>query len=97
MRVLAILHGLIGDTLMRVPALRALKEAQMGFARVAVTGAGVPDQHAKALYYLGRCAAALGAAGKETNGQTKANQYFKDVEQRYPGTRWARLARESLP
>lgn len=28
MKVLAILHGLIGDTLMRVPALRALREAR---------------------------------------------------------------------
>lgn len=28
MKVLAILHGLIGDTLMRVPALRALKDAR---------------------------------------------------------------------
>lgn len=74
-----------------------MKDAQMGFARVAVIGTGVPDQHAKALYYSGRCAEALDADGAEPNGRARAHQYYKDVEQRYPGSRWARLARESLP
>lgn len=35
-RVLAILHGLIGDTLMRVPALRALREAHPGMELLAI-------------------------------------------------------------
>jgi tetratricopeptide (TPR) repeat protein len=74
-----------------------MKEAQIGFARVAVIGAGVPNQHAKALYYSGRCSEALGEEGAEPNGRARAHQYYKDVEQRYPGSRWARLARESLP
>jgi len=74
-----------------------LKDAQLGFARVAVIGAGVPNEHAKALYYLGQCCEALGEAGQEANGRARAQQYYKDVEKRYPGTRWARLARESLP
>jgi tetratricopeptide (TPR) repeat protein len=74
-----------------------MREAQLGFARVAVIGTGVPDQHAKALYYFGRCCEALGEQGVEPNGRTRAYQYYKDVEQRYPSTRWARMARESLP
>ncbi len=73
------------------------KEAQLGFARVAVLGASVPEEHAKALYYLGRCCDALDEAGREPNGRARAQQYYKDVERRYPGTRWARLARELLP
>ena len=74
-----------------------LKDAQYGFARVAVLGAGSADEHAKALYYLGQCCLALGEAGEEKNGREKATQYFKDVERRYPASRWARLAREALP
>ena len=74
-----------------------LKDAQLGFARVVVLGAGVPSEHARAMYFLGRCSEALAEAGQETNGRARAHQYYKDVEQRYPGTRWARLARESLP
>ncbi|MDG2149970.1 MAG: tetratricopeptide repeat protein [Planctomycetota bacterium] len=74
-----------------------MREAQLGFARVAVIGTATPDQHAKALYYFGRCCEALGEQGVEPNGRARAYQYYKDVEQRYPGTRWARMARESLP
>lgn len=73
-----------------------LKEAQLGFARVAVTGAGEADEHAKALYYLGRCAEALGQAGRERNGRTAARDYFQEVQTRHPGSHWARLAREFL-
>ena len=74
-----------------------LKDAQLGFARVAVTAAGTPDEHAKALYYLGRCAEELAQAGAERNGRTAAREYFEEVQKRYPGSDWARLARESLP
>jgi len=74
-----------------------LKNAQLGFARAAVLGAGVPDEHAKALYFLGRCAQALDEAGRERGGRTKALEYYHEVQDRYPNSRWARRARESLP
>lgn len=74
-----------------------LKDAQLAFAKVAVTGAAVPDQHAKALYFMGQCAEALDRSGDERNGRTKALDYYKEVAKRYPGTRWARLAQQSLP
>jgi len=74
-----------------------LKQAQLGFARVALRAAGNPDEHARALYYLGRCAAELGEAGEEPGGVLKAQAYFEDVQKWYPNTRWARLAREARP
>ncbi len=74
-----------------------LKEAQLGFARAAVLGASIADEHAKALYYLGRCCEALGQQDAEPNARSRAHQYYKDVDRRYPSTRWARLARELLP
>lgn len=96
------------DPAIRVAALNGLaeadfrdegrmKDAQLGFASVAVLGTGVPDEHAKALYYMGLCCEALGEEGREPNGRARAKQYYEDVESRYPGTRWARLAREKLP
>lgn len=74
-----------------------LKDAQLGFARIAVTGASVPDQHAKALYYLGRCAAALGQKGLEKNGRQKSRDYYNEVQDRYPASHWARLSQQSHP
>jgi len=74
-----------------------LKEAQLGFTRVALTATAIPNERARAVYYLGRCAEALAAAGKEPNGHLRAIECFKEVVARYPDTRWARLAQESLP
>ncbi len=68
------------------------KEAQLGFAQVAVTAAGVPDEHARALYYLGRCTEELAEQGKENNGAMLSRKYFDEVTSRYPDSRWARLA-----
>lgn len=76
---------------------RKLKDAQLGFARVAVTAAAVPEEHAKALYFLGQCAESLAAEGKERNGQAIAREYYQEVQARYPGSHWARLAQESIP
>lgn len=73
------------------------KQAQLGFARVAVTGAAVPDEHAKALYYLGQCAEALADAGLEKGGRQKARTYYQEVQERYPASHWGRLARQALP
>ncbi|MCB9897204.1 MAG: tetratricopeptide repeat protein [Planctomycetes bacterium] len=73
------------------------KAAQVGFAQVAVKGAAIPDQHAKALYFLGRCVESLDDKGLERNGRAKALEYYKEVSRRYPGSRWARLAEQSLP
>lgn len=74
-----------------------LKDAQLGFARIAVTGASVPDQHAKALYYLGQCASALDLKGLEKNGRQKARDYYTEVQERYPESHWARLSQKSNP
>jgi TolA-binding protein len=74
-----------------------LKDAQVGFARVAVTAAGTPEEHAKALYYLGRCSDALADAGKERTGRTSARTYYQEVLARYPASHWARLAQQNLP
>jgi TolA-binding protein len=72
-----------------------LKDAQLGFTRIAVTGASIPDQHAKALYYLGRCASALDQKGQEKNGRQMARDYFSEVQARYPASHWARLSQQS--
>ncbi len=74
-----------------------LKQAQYGFAKAAVIAAGVPDEHARALYYLGRCASDLGADGREPKGPILASVYFKEVQARYPDTKWARLAQQAQP
>ncbi len=74
-----------------------LKEAQLAFTRVALTSTAIPDERARAVYYLGRCAEALAAAGKEPNGHQRAMACFQEVVARYPDTRWAKLAQESLP
>ncbi|MFP6757570.1 MAG: hypothetical protein VCC99_05040, partial [Alphaproteobacteria bacterium] len=72
-----------------------LKDAQLAFARIAVTGASVPTEHAKALYYLGRCADSLGMQGLEKGGRQKARDYFAEVQARYPASHWARLSLQS--
>ncbi|GJM22277.1 MAG: hypothetical protein DHS20C15_21920 [Planctomycetota bacterium] len=76
-----------------------LKQAQLGFAKAAVLGAAIDDQHAKSLYFLGRCALALAETGSgDANGaRAEAREYAKLVQARYPESRWARMARESLP
>lgn len=74
-----------------------LKAAQFAFAQVAVKGTAHPDQHAKALYFLGRCAESLDEQGLERNGRSRAVEYYKEVSERYPGSRWARLAEQSIP
>jgi outer membrane protein assembly factor BamD (BamD/ComL family) len=74
-----------------------LKEAQLGFTRVALTATAIPSERARAVYFMGRCAEALAAAGKEPNGRQRAIACFQEVVARYPDTRWARLAQESLP
>lgn len=76
-----------------------LKLAQAQFAKAAVLGAALDDQHAKSLYFLGRCALALAEAGRgDVNGaRAEAREYSQLVQARYPESRWARLARESLP
>jgi len=74
-----------------------LKEAQLGFARTAVTAFSVPSERARALYFLGRCAEELGKQNAEPDGRQKAAAYFKEVADRYPSTRWARLAQQTKP
>ena len=74
-----------------------LKDAQLGFAKVAVTAFAVPGERARALYFLGRCAEELGRQDAEPNGRQKATSYYQEVIDRYPGSRWARLAQEAKP
>jgi TolA-binding protein len=74
-----------------------LKQAQHAFAEVAVTAAGIPTERARALFFLGRCAEELGAEDREPNGRARATAYYQEVLARYPESRWARLAQESLP
>lgn len=74
-----------------------LKEAQLGFAKVAVSAFAVPSERARALYFLGRCAEELGKQNAEPNGRQKAASYYQEVVDRYPNTRWARLAQEAKP
>lgn len=74
-----------------------LKDAQLAFARVAVTAVRAPGERARALYFLGQCAVQLGEQAREPDGRQKAAAYYQDVIDRYPDTRWARLARQELP
>lgn len=74
-----------------------LKDAQLGFAKVAISSAASPDEHARALYFLGRCAEELDKAGREPGGRGRALSYFQEVADRYSDTRWGRMARQSLP
>ena len=74
-----------------------LKEAQLGFARVAVDGAATPEEQARALYYLGRCADELAAQNAEPDGRRKAAAYYEIVQQHFPESSWARLAAQALP
>jgi TolA-binding protein len=74
-----------------------LKEAQLGFARTSVSAFGVPSERARALYFLGRCAEELARQNAEPDGRQKAAMYFKEVADRYPSTRWARLSQQSKP
>ncbi|MED5330345.1 MAG: hypothetical protein VX916_03550 [Planctomycetota bacterium] len=74
-----------------------LEEAQLGFAQVYLTGARVPEEHARSMYYLGRCAESLAEAGTDSTGRQKAAAYFDELKHRYPDTRWARLAQEHSP
>jgi outer membrane protein assembly factor BamD (BamD/ComL family) len=74
-----------------------LKEAQLGFAKVAITSVGTPTEHARALFFLGRCSEELDKAGREPGGRSRAISYFQEVADRYPETRWGRLALQSLP
>jgi TolA-binding protein len=74
-----------------------LKQAQYAFAQVAVTAAGIPTERARALYFLGQCAEKLGAGNREPNASPKATAYYQEVIARYPETRWARMAQQSLP
>lgn len=74
-----------------------LKDAQLGFAKVAISAVGTPAEHARALYFLGRCSEELDKAGREAGGRTRAITYFQEVANRYPETRWGRLAQSSLP
>lgn len=95
--ILAAAQNGLAEADLRDPGKARLKDAQLGFARVAVTGAGAPDEHARALYMLGRCCQLLGEAGLEKNAAAKAQQYFAEVQKRYPGSPWARQAQNSLP
>ncbi len=72
-----------------------LKEAQVGFARVALTGVATPEEHARALYFLGETLTALGKSGQEQGWRPRATQYYQEVQERYPNSRWARLARDA--
>jgi TolA-binding protein len=72
-----------------------LKEAQRGFAEVAISSAGVPAERARALYFLGQCAQRLGEQDREPGARQKADAYYQEVVTRYPDTRWAGLARQA--
>lgn len=74
-----------------------LKDAQLGFAKVAISAVGTPAEHARALFFLGRCSEELDKAGREPGGRSRAISYFQEVADRYPETRWGRLALQSLP
>ncbi|MGQ0554195.1 MAG: tetratricopeptide repeat protein [Planctomycetota bacterium] len=74
-----------------------LKQAQLGFARVALTATAFPTERARALYFLGKCAETLGQQNLEPDARVRAMAYWQECAQLYPETSWARLARESLP
>lgn len=74
-----------------------LKEAQLGFAEVALTAVGTPEEHARSLYFLGRTLQALGESGQEPGWRPRATAYYGEVQERYPNSRWARMARDANP
>lgn len=74
-----------------------LKDAQLGFAKVALTAVATPEEHARSLYYLGRTLQALGEAGDEPGWRQRATAYYDEVQERYPNSRWARMARDANP
>ncbi|MEW6741124.1 MAG: tetratricopeptide repeat protein [Planctomycetota bacterium] len=70
------------------------KKAQLSFARARVIYFNEKVQAAKATYFLGKCALALG--DREPDGPSRAREYFTEVVERFPNTEWAAKARGEL-
>ena len=75
-------------------AQNKLKEAQFAYATVRVHHYSAEAARAEATYRLGLVAEALGS--QEPKGSQKAQDYFLEVVQRYPSSRWAAKAQEKL-
>lgn len=75
-------------------AQNKLKEAQLAFANVRILYFDQNESAAEATYSLGVVAEALGAA--EPRGAAMAQDYFKEVTQRYPASRFAAKAQEKI-
>lgn len=75
-------------------AQNKLKDAQFTFAKVRVLHHEQNESVAEATYSLGVVAEALGAA--EPRGAAMAQEYFKEVVQRYPASRFASKAQEKI-
>ena len=71
------------------------KEAQFQFARAKVMFADIPEEGAKATYYLGLICLELGEE-KEPNCKRKAKQYFTELVDMYPDTDWADKAKAKM-
>ncbi len=71
-----------------------LKEAQIQFARAKVLYGDITDAGAQATYYLGLLC--LEMKEDEPNSKKKAQSYFKELIEWYPGTDWAKQARTKI-
>lgn len=76
--------------------MRAVRDAQLRFARVSATDITDGDATAKALYYLGRTLLALGREGEGKDFGTRADAMFRSVIGQYPKSRWVVPARQAL-
>lgn len=73
---------------------KKLKEAQEQFAKARVLYFDIPEEGARAAYYLGLICLEL--KDKEPNYKKRAKDYFQEVIDLYPKTSWAKQARAKI-
>ncbi len=73
---------------------KKLKEAQIQFVTTKVVYGGIVEEAARATYFLGVCC--LEMKDLEPRYKKKAHDYFREVVDLYPKTRWAKEARKKL-
>ncbi|MFH2001156.1 MAG: tetratricopeptide repeat protein [Planctomycetota bacterium] len=71
-----------------------LKEAQIEFAKSKVLYFDIPEESAKATYFLGELCLLL--KDREPNYKKRAKDYFQEVLDYYPDTSWVNKARAKL-
>ncbi len=83
---------------MALQAQKKLKDAQLAYARAKIWFANAPDAVAEATYRLGLVTEELAAQTPPTEpkGAKLAQDYYKEVVARFPGSRFAQMSREKI-